>query len=140
MELDLDTATDKTELTQQGYLYRSIVTDHEDWTDSRIIHGYNLRGEDSENRIKELKINFGRDVFPCRDFGANALYFMISTLSINLFALMHLFLPEDLSHDRAMTIRWRLYGIAAKVVRTGRQIFIKMKENIRSYLKLYCQG
>ena len=135
IELDMDTATDSTKLTQQGYIYRCIVTDQEDWTDSQIIHWYNQRGEDSENRIKELKIDFGGDVLPCSDFGANALYFMISALSFNLLALMRLFLPEDLAHHRAITIRWRLYAIAAKVVRTGRQIFIKMKRKHQELLE-----
>ena len=127
-ELGEDEPIDRTEMTGQGYIYRGIVTDQEDWTDSQIIHWYNQRGEDSENRIKELKLDFGGDILPCSDFGANALYFMISALSFNLLALMRLFLPEKLAHHRAITIRWRLYAIAAKVVRTGRQIFIKMKE------------
>lgn len=135
LELDMDTATDSTELAEQGYIYRSIVTDQEGWTDSQIIHWYNQRGEDSENRIKELKIDFGGDVLPCSDFGANALYFMISALSFNLLALMRLFLPEELAHHRVMTIRWRLYAIAAKVVRTGRQIFIKMKRKHQELLE-----
>ena len=104
------------------------MTNQKDWTDSQIIHWYNQRGEDSENRIKELKLDFGGDVLPCSDFGANALYFMISALSFNLLALLRLFLPEELAHHRAMTIRWQLYAIAAKLVKTGRQIFIKMKE------------
>jgi hypothetical protein len=127
-ELGEDEPVDRTEITGQGYIYRGIVTDQEDWTDSQIIHWYNQRGEDSENRIKELKLDFGGDVLPCSDFSANALYFMISALSFNLLALMRLFLPEELAHHRAITIRWRLYAIAAKVVRTGRQIFIKTKE------------
>ena len=127
-ELDTDESADSTEIIDQGYIYRSIVTNQKDWTDSQIIHWYNQRGEDSENRIKELKLDFGGDVLPCSDFGANALYFMISALSFNLLALLRLFLPEELAHHRAMTIRWQLYAIAAKLVKTGRQIFIKMKE------------
>ncbi len=126
-ELDMD-ESGSTEMTGQGYIYRSIVTNQEKWSDSQIIHWYNQRGEDSENRIKELKLDFGGDILPCSDFGANALYFMISALSFNLLALMRLFLPEDLAHHRAITIRWRLYAMAAKVVKTGRQVFIKMKE------------
>jgi hypothetical protein len=126
-DLDLDGATpDTTEITHQGYLYRAIVCNRESWTDSQIIHWYNQRGEDSENRIKELKLDFGGDVLPCSDFDANALYFMISALSFNLFALMRLLLPEELSHHRVITLRWKVYAIAAKVVRTGRQVFIKM--------------
>jgi len=135
MELDTEELADSAEITDQGYIYRSIVTNQEDWTDSKIIHWYNQRGEDSENRIKELKLDFGGDVLPCSDFGANALYFMISALSFNLFALMRLFLPEELAHHRAGTIRWRLYAIAGKIVKTGRQLFINMKEKHRILLE-----
>ncbi len=60
---------------------------------------------------------------------------MICTLSFNLFALMRLFLPEELAYHRATTIRWRLYAIAGKVVKTGRQIFIQMKEKHRILLE-----
>ena len=135
LELDTDESADSTEITHQGYLYRGIVTDHEDWTDSQIIHWYNQRGEDSENRIKELKLDFGGDILPCSDFGANALYFMICALSFNLLALMRLFLPEELAHHRAITIRWRVYAVAAKVIKTGRQIFIKMKAKHQALLE-----
>jgi len=135
MDFDTEGLADSTEITDQGYIYRSIVTNQDNWTDSKIIHWYNQRGEDSENRIKELKLDFGGDVLPCSDFAANALYFMISALSFNLFALMRLFLPEELAHHRAGTIRWRLYAIAGKVVKTGRQIFIKMKEKHRIVLE-----
>ena len=52
---------------------------------------------------------------------------MISALSYNLFALMRQRLPEDLAHHRAITIRWRVYAVAAKVVKTGRQWFVKLQ-------------
>jgi len=38
-------------------------------------------------------------------------------------------------HHRAMTLRWRLYAIAAKVVRTGRQLFVKMQAKHRILLE-----
>lgn len=135
LELDFDEPENSTEITHQGYLYRSIVTDQKDWTDSQVIHWYNQRGEDSENRIKELKLDFGGDVLPCSDFGANALYFMICSLSFNLLALMRQFLPEELAHHRVITIRWRVYAVAAKVVKTGRQVFIKMKAKHQALLE-----
>ena len=43
-------------------------------------------------------------------------------MSFNLFALLRLLLPEKLSHHRVITLRWKVYAIAAKVVRTGRFI------------------
>lgn len=125
--LDLGQSPDDQETLSDGqYIYRAIATNRDALSDSEIIHWYNQRGEDSENRIKELKLDFGADTLPCSDFQANALYFHICALSYNLFALMRQLLPEELAHHRVTTIRWRLYGIAAKLVKTARQVFVKV--------------
>lgn len=133
--LDLDPQESSEGISLSGYIYRAIATNRDELGNSEIIHWYNQRAEDSENRIKELKLDFGGDTLPCSDFKANALYFLISALSYNLFALMRQLLPEELAHHRAMTLRWRLYAIAAKVVRTGRQLFVKMQEKHRTLLE-----
>jgi hypothetical protein len=104
-------------------------------SDSDIIHWYNQRAEDSENRIKELKLDFGGDTLPCSNTEVNALYFLICALSYNLFALMRQLLPETLSGHRAVTIRWRSYAMAAKVVRTGRSLTVRLKEKHKTLLK-----
>ncbi len=133
--LDLDSQESSDAISQGGYIYRAIATNRDKLSDSQVVHWYNQRAEDSENRIKELKLDFGGDTLPCSDFNANALYFLISALSYNLFALMRQLLPEELAHHRAMTLRWRLYAIAAKVVKTGRQLFVKMQEKHRNLLE-----
>jgi len=134
-DLDLNMQDDAAEICVGGYVYRAIATNREGLSDSQIIHWYNQRAEDSENRIKELKIDFGGDTLPCSDVNANALYFLIAALAYNLFALMRQLLPAELTHHRAMTLRWRLYAIAAKVVRTGRQLFVKLNEKHRTLLE-----
>jgi hypothetical protein len=128
IELDLDDANSEEEVEQGGYIYRAIATNREELENSEIVHWYNQRGEDSENRIKELKLDFGGDTLPCSDFKANALYFNIAALSYNLFALMRQLLPLRLSSHRVITIRWKLYATAAKVVKTGRQYFVKLRK------------
>ncbi len=133
--LDLDSQESSDGISLGGYVYRAIATNRDGLSESHIVHWYNQRAEDSENRIKELKLDFGGDTLPCSDFNANALYFLISALSYNLFALMRQLLPEELAHHRAMTLRWRLYAIAAKVVRTGRQLFVKMQAKHRILLE-----
>jgi hypothetical protein len=133
--LDLDLQENSNAINQGGYVYRAIATNRDKLSDSQVVHWYNQRAEDSENRIKELKLDFGGDTLPCSDFNANALYFLISALSYNLFALMRQLLPEELAHHRAMTLRWRLYAIAAKVVKTGRQLFVKMQEKHKALLE-----
>jgi hypothetical protein len=131
--LDLEDAPE--EVSLDGYLYRAIATNRDELSDSEIIHWYNQRAEDSENRIKELKLDFGGATLPCSDLNANALYFLISALSYNVFALMRQLLPGELAHHRAMTLRWRLYGMAAKVVRTGRRLYVKLQENHQKLLQ-----
>ena len=128
VELDLADNDHSDEVITGGYIYRAIATNRDNLSDSDLIHWYNQRAEDSENRIKELKLDFGGDILPCSNFKANAFYFLISALSFNLFALMRQLLPEELAHHRATTIRWRLYALAGKVVKTARQTFLKLKE------------
>ena len=89
-------------------MYRAIAINRDELSDSEIVHWYNQRAEDSENRLKELKLDFGEDVMPCSDFQANALYFLITALSYNVFALMRQLLPGKLAQHRAITVRWRL--------------------------------
>jgi hypothetical protein len=133
--LDLDENTDSQAHCAEGFIYRAIATNRSALSDSEIIHWYNQRAEDSENRIKELKLDFGGDTLPCSDFNANALYFHIAALSYNLFALMRQLLPEDLANHRATTIRWRLYGMAAKWVRTGRKVWLKLQQANKNLLE-----
>ena len=133
--LDLETDPNAQSLNSGGYVYRAIATNRDELSDSELIHWYNQRAEDSENRIKELKRDFGGDTLPCSSFNANALYLLISALSYNLFALMRSLLPEKLARHRAITVRWRLYAMAAKVVRTGRQLFVKLEQKNKALLE-----
>ena len=133
--LDLDSQDSADGISLGGYSYRAIATNRDELSDSEIIHWYNQRAEDSENRIKELKLDFGGDTLPCSDFNANALYFLIAALSYNLLALMRQLLPEELARHRAVTLRWRLYAMAAKVVKTGHQLFVKLQGKHRILLE-----
>lgn len=130
LELDTQEETLETpvEIISGQYIYRAIATNFNDLSASEIVHFYNQRGEDSENRIKELKSDFGARQMPCGDFSANALYFAICSLSYNLFALMRQLLPVKFTNKRAKYVRNRLYTIAAKIVKTGRQIIVKCEE------------
>ena len=132
LALESETSTD--EHVAGNFIYRAIATNQETLNDSELVHWYNQRGEDSENRIKELKHDFGGDTLPCSDFKANALYFALTALAYNLFALLRQLLPEALAHGRALTLRHRLYGLAAKVVRSGRQLIFKLQEAHRQVL------
>ena len=131
--LDLDgPAADTHEAN--GYIHRAIATSLDRWSDAEIIRFYNQRGEDSENRIKELKLDFGGDTLPCSDFAANALYLDLAMLAFNLFALLRELLPEPLARMRLPSLRRQLYGLAARVVRSGRRLYVKLQDAHRQRL------
>ena len=92
-DLDLEPQEEAEAVTVGGYTYRAIATNRHHSSDSRLIHGYNQRAEDSENRSKKLKLDLGGDTLPCSDFTANARYLLITALSYNVFALMRGLLP-----------------------------------------------
>jgi len=132
--LDLETETAGETIQQGAYLYRAIATNRNEMTDSELVYWYNQRAEHSENRIKELKKDFGAERMPCGDFDANALYFALCALAYNLFALMRALLPVRFESCRAKTIRWRLYALAGKVVMHGRKLYLKVKATHRALL------
>ena len=126
LEIELEDANNEIgandEYRNQHYIYRCIATNMDAKTDFEIIDWYNQRAECSENKIKELKCDFGAEDLPCSDHQANSLYIGICILAYNLFVLMRALAPSILRNYRAKRARWCIYHIAGKVVRSGRQL------------------
>ena len=114
-------------LTDGACIYRALATNRDEIADSEIVHWYNQRGEDSENRIKELKCDFADERLPCGRFEANALYFHLCVTAYNLFVLFRHSLPPEWHTCRAPTLRWRVYALAAKVVCHARRVYLKFR-------------
>ncbi len=70
-QLDLNQGDD--EMESNGYVYRAIATSLDHMSDSEIISWYGMRAGKSENKIKELMLDFGGAHMPCGQFDANAL-------------------------------------------------------------------
>ena len=127
LDLGEDATDDETAMTDGRYIYRALATNRDELTDSEIIHWYNQRGEDSENRIKELKCDFAGERLPCGQFAANALYFHLCVTAYNLFVLLRHSLPPEWHACRAPTFRWRVVALAAKVVCHARHVYLKFR-------------
>lgn len=130
-----ETTEDETAMTDGRYIYRALATNRDELTDSEIVHWYNRRGEDSENRIKELKSDFAGERLPCGQFEANALYFHLCVTAYNLFVLLRHSLPPEWHTCRAPTFRWRVYALAAKVVSHARQVYLKFRPDQADLIK-----
>jgi hypothetical protein len=73
---------------------------------------------------------------PCGDFGANALFFSIGILTVNLFVAQRLFvMPEDW---RTKSIRWLPVEVARKIIRGGRCSNLKITASLDKY-RLYLE-
>lgn len=111
---------------EKGAFYHAVASNREEGAEA-TMDWYHARGEHSENRIKELKCDFAMERMPCGQFAANALFFGLGVLAYNLYKLFEKrALPEGYRRARACTVRYRLYAVAGKVVRTGRSLILKV--------------
>jgi len=127
-QLELDIGSPSDAIESNGYVYRAIATSLDHMSDSEVISWYGMRAEKSENKIKELMLDFGGAHMPCGQFDANALYFSICTLSYNLFVMLRNHLPEEFNKSRAKAVRLRVYSMAAKLIKHSRQYKLKLQE------------
>ena len=110
-----------------SYRYHAIASNRSDEDAQATMEWYSRRGDDSENRIKDLKIGFGMEYMPCGSFRANAAFFSIGALTYNLYlGFRSHALGSGWEHSQVQTVRWRLFQTAGKIVRHGRQVFLKI--------------
>ena len=113
--------------------YRVIATNFpEHISPEEVVKWYNQRGNTSENKIKELKNDFAMERMTSGDFGANAMYFSISigVLAYNLYVMFRtLVLGEDLRQARVLTVRWRLFNMAGRIVYHARH-YLKVSSTL----------
>lgn len=117
------------------YCYHAIATSLK-YSAEEAVWEYNKRGQ-AENIIKELKLGVGMEGLPSGDFGANSFWFALGVLVYNTFVLQkELLLPEELRPKTIGTLRWSLIGIAGKVVRHGRRLYLLLATTLDK-LRLY---
>jgi hypothetical protein len=109
------------------YRYHAIASNRPDEEAAATMEWYSQRGDASENRIKDLKVGFGMEYMPCGTFAANAVFFAIGVLTYNLYlGFRSDALGSGWERSQVQTVRWRLFQTAGKIVRHGRQTFLKI--------------
>lgn len=116
------------------YMYRAIATNSNKNNDD-LVNWYNQRADDSENRIKDLKLDFGANKMPCKDFDANSLYINICALAYNIFQVLKLVLPQEYNNARLKRVSTFVYHNAAKIISHARQCFVKVQESATDVIK-----
>jgi hypothetical protein len=112
-----------------SWRYSAIVTDM-DLPALMIWRIYRGRA-DSENRIKELKYDFGSTGFNQKNFWATEAALATIMMGFNLMSLLRkLFLKKQPWHT-LKTLRYKLFGTAGYIVRSGRQRLLTLAMDMR---------
>ncbi len=118
----------KSEWNEKGPNQRFVVTNLREDSYEIYDEEYCQRGEECENRIKELKLDIKADRLSCSDFKANQFRLLMHGFA---YWLLHLLREEHLKEtelERAQlgTIRLKLIKIGAQIVTTCRKVWIHL--------------
>ncbi|MDD3331379.1 MAG: transposase [Bacteroidales bacterium] len=95
----------------RNYRYSAYFTNI-DLAPAEVWRLYRGRG-DAENRIKEIKYDFGFDAFNMKDFWATEAALIFVTLAYNLMSIFRLFVLQEKTQKTLSTLRFRVFAIGA---------------------------
>ena len=121
-------------LSQDGYGFQVIVTDLRDEPE-QVWRDYNQRCR-AENLIREQQEDFGLDHVLCRSFAGNLLWLQIVALAYNLINwFRELILGQKAHRTTARLLRKYLFELPARLVRSGRQVVMKVKADAETQVR-----
>lgn len=100
-----------------AYSYFAFITDREG--ELLEIEADHRRHAEIENVIRELKYGFGLNHMPSGKFGANAAWLALNAIAYNLGRWLARL--SELVRSQIKALRYRLFGLPGRLVRTGRR-------------------
>jgi hypothetical protein len=95
----------------RNYRYSAYFTNL-DFAPAEVWRLYCSRG-DAENRIKEIKYDFGFDSFNLNGFYATEAALTFVMIAYNLMSIFRMFVLQEKTQKRLSTLRWRTFAIGA---------------------------
>ncbi len=108
----------------KNYRYSAYVTNLK-LAPAEVWRLYRGRG-DAENRIKELKYDFGFDSFNLKDFYATEAALTFAMIAYNLMALFRTFVLQEQTQKRLATLRYRAFAIGAYFEKVNDKLVLKI--------------
>ncbi|MEK7286013.1 MAG: transposase [Nitrospirota bacterium] len=108
----------------KNYRYSAYVTNLK-LAPAEVWRIYRGRG-DAENRIKELKYDFGFDSFNLKGFYATEAALTFVMIAYNLMALFRMFLLQEKTQKTLSTLRYRTFAIGAYFQKVGDTLILKI--------------
>jgi len=110
-----------------NYRYSAYVTSMK-LAPAEIWRIYRGRAE-AENRIKELKYDFGFDSFNLKDFYATEAALTFAMIAYNLMALFRTFVLQEKTQKTLSTLRYRAFAIGAYFEKVNDKLVLKIALN-----------
>ena len=111
----------------RDYRYSAYVTNMK-LSAPEIWRIYRGRG-DAENRIKELKYDFGFDSFNIKDFFATEAALIFVMIAYNLMSLFRMFILQEKTQKTLSTLRYRTFAIGAYFEKINNNLVLKIALN-----------
>lgn len=112
------------DIPEERYRYSVYVTDL-DLPMQQIWNIYKDRG-DAENRIKELKYDFGADSFCLKKFFATEAAFRFIMIAYNLISLFRQLVLRERNQSTLATIRFKCFALGSWMSRHANQRILKI--------------
>jgi hypothetical protein len=84
---------------------------------------------DAENRIKELKYDFGFDSFNLKEFYATEAALTFAMIAYNLMSLFRTFILQEKTQKRLSTLRYKTFAIGAYFEKINDKLVLKIALN-----------
>lgn len=110
--------------THRNYRYSAYITNQEQ-SATDVWRTYRNRG-DAENRIKELKADFGAESFNLKGFFPTEAALIFSMIAYNLMSIFRLFVLQEKAQKTLSTLRYRTFAIGAYFEKVGNTLKLKI--------------
>ena len=111
----------------KNYRYSAYVTNTK-FAPAEVWRLYRGRAE-AENRIKELKYDFGFDSFNLNNFYATEAALMFVMIGYNLMALFRTFVLQEKTQKTLSTLRYRTFAVGAYFEKINGKLTLKIALN-----------
>jgi hypothetical protein len=108
----------------RNYRYSAYITNNE-YAATDVWRNYRQRG-DAENRIKELKTDFGTDSFNLKEFYPTEAALLFSMVAYNLMSIFRLFVLQEKTQKTLSTLRYRTFAVGAYFEKVGDTLKLKI--------------
>ncbi|MCS6934626.1 MAG: transposase, partial [Chitinophagales bacterium] len=90
-----------------------------------VWESYRMRA-DAENRMKELKYDFGVGSFNVKDFYATEAALNFVMMAYNFISLFRQVVLKTKVHQQMKTLRYKVFGIGGYIIKNGNQRILKL--------------